>query len=361
MRMKTRAAMALVLGAISSGFVSTPAYGFIPSSGTYYGLFFQTTGYWVQSSGTMKINTTSRGTYSANLQIGKARYSFSGRLASDGSASVQILRYYQYPLTVQFQVTDADPDVIVGTVSDGYWTAQLNADRAVFDGKTNISPNAGHYTMVLHGDFNSTQVPGGASFGTITINKAGRINFAASLADGTTFTQSTAVSKNGRWPLYAPLYSGNGTFYGWMLFNASTNTDISGDVTWVKPQMPWTQYYPYGFYVVNPVYGSRYIKPPKGMSVLNFTDATIQFNGQNLYQGITNNVFLTSNNQIENESPNGLNSSFSLSNGRFSGHVMDPITFQWYPFKGVVVQNFNIATGYFSAWNLTGEVWLQGD
>jgi len=353
--------MAVVLVAMSAGLVSRPAYGFIPSSGTYNGLFFQTTGNWAQSSGTLKINTTSRGTYSANMRIGSSRYSFSGQLAADGSASVQILRYYQYPLTVQFQVTEADPDVIVGTVTDGYWTAALNADRAVFNAKTNISPYAGQYTLVLHGDFNSTQVPGGASFGTITINTAGKISFAATLADGTTFNQSSTVSKDGRWPLYAPLYSGNGTFYGWMSFNASTNTDISGDVTWVKPQMPWTQYYPYGFYVVNPVYGSIYTKPPKGTSVLDFTYATIQFNGQNLYQGITNNVLLTSNNKIENLSANGLNLGFSLSNGRFNGRVMDPITFQWYPYKGVVVQKFNIATGYFSAWNLTGEVWLEGD
>jgi len=40
---------------------------------------------------------------------------------------------------------------------------------------------------------------------------------------------------------------------------------------------------------------------------------------------------------------------------------MDPITWQWYSFNGVVVQKRNIATGYFKAWNLTGEVWLQGD
>ena len=353
--------MTFVRGAVCAVLVSGSAYGFVPSNGTYNGLFFQTVGDWQQSSGTMTIKTTSKGSYSAKLKIGTASYSFSGQLATDGSASVQILRYYQYPLTVRFRVTEADPDVIVGTVTDGFWTAQMSADRAVFDGKTTISPDAGLYTLVLHGNYNSTRVPGGASTGTIKIDNAGRIKFTATLADGTKFNQSTTVSKNGRWPLYAPLYSGWGTFYGWLLFDSTFDSDISGDVTWVKPAIWDAQYYPYGFYVVNPVYGSSYVKPPKGISVLNFTNATIQFNGQNLYQGITNNVVLTSDNKLQNLSANGLHFGFSLSTGTFKGRVMDPITFDWYSFKGVVVQKSNIATGYFSAWNLTGEVWLQGD
>lgn len=353
--------MTLVISAICAGLLGGPAYGFVPMSGTYNGLFFQTTGYWNQSSGIITISTTSQGSYSAKLQIGKAHYSFSGRFASDGSASAQILRHYQYPVTVQFKVSDADPDLIVGTVSDSVWTAQLSADRSVFDGKTTICPDAGLYTMVLYGNYNSTVEPGGASFGTITINTAGRISFGANLADGTKFNVATTVSKNGRWPLYAQLYSGCGTFYGWILFNAATNSDVSGDVTWVKPKVWNAQYYPCGFYVVHPVYGSSYVKPPHGTSVLDFTNGTIQFNGQNLYQGITNNVILTTYNKIQNQSANGLQLNFSLSSGSFSGKVMDPITWQWYPFKGVVVQKRNIGTGYFSAWNLTGEVWFEGD
>jgi hypothetical protein len=334
---------------------------FVPSNGTYYGLFFQTNTFWQQSSGTMKITTSSRGTYSANLRISTACYSFSGQLSTDGSVSVQILRYYQYPLTVNFQVTAEDPDVILGTIGNGVWTAVLNADRAVFNSTTNPCPFAGKYTMVLHGDFSSTQVPGGATVGTININTAGKINLNAYLADANKFTQSTFVSKRGRWPLYYPMYSGGGTFYGSILFNATTNEVISGDITWVKPASPCFYYYPYGFYVVNPVYGSTYVQPPKGMSVLNFTDGTIQFNGQSLYQGITNQVTLTSNNQLQNHSANGLSFGVNLSTGYFSGSVMDTVTWVWHPYKGVVVQNADIGTGYFTAGYLSGEVWLQGN
>ena len=350
-----------VISFLSAVCFPTESAAFVPLDGTYYGLFFQTNTLWQQSSGTMKITTTSRGTYSANLKIGTACYSFSGQLTADGSATAQILRYYQYPLTVSFQVTAEDADVILGTIGNGVWTAVLNADRAVFNATSNPCPLAGKYTMVLHGDFYSTEVPGGATAGTINIDSSGKLNLTAYLADANKFTQSTFVSKRGRWPLYFPLYSGGGTFYGSLLFNATTNEVISGDITWVKPASPCFHYYPYGFYVVNPVYGSTYVKPPKGTPVLNFTDGTIQFNGQSLYQGITNQVTLTSNSQLQNHSPNGLSFSVNLSTGFFSGSIMDTVTWVWHPFKGVVVQDRNIGTGYFTAGYLSGEVWLQGN
>jgi len=51
----------------------------------------------------------------------------------------------------------------------------------------------------------------------------------------------------------------------------------------------------------------------------------------------------------------------NLSTGFFNGSVMDTVTFDWHPYKGVVVQNANIGTGYFTAGYLSGEVWLQGN
>src|SRR5262249_3103362 len=149
---------------------------------------------------------------------GTANFGFSGQLNSDGSAFAQIRPCCGYPLMVQFQVTAEDSDVILGTVADGYWTAVLNADRAVFNANTNPCPYAGKYTMVLHGDFYSTSVPGGATVGTININSSGKINLNGYLADANKITPSTYISKRGRWPLYSPVYNGGGTFYGPLFF-----------------------------------------------------------------------------------------------------------------------------------------------
>jgi len=351
----------LICASFCAGLTSARAQAFVPMKGIYNGLFFEADGFWEQSAGVISIFTTTRGYYSARLQIGWARYGLSGQFDVDGKVSRVILRRFQNPLTVEFQVDAGDPDLITGSVTDGTWTADLIADRAVFDGRTSISPDAGQYTMVIPGDFTSTNTPGGASFGIINIDKAGRIRFAASLADGTRISQSTTVSKGGQWPLYASLYWGDGAIFGWQLFNGSANTDISGDVTWIRPRLRWAWYYPDGFAVILSSTGSRYVRPPPGNKVLDLTTATIEFNGGNLDQGITNHVTLDSNNRIHNQSANGLRLGFSLSNGSFSGIVMDPITWDWIPFRGVVLQKQGIAAGYFFGWDQTGEVWMQAE
>src|SRR5262249_2268685 len=158
---------------------------FIPINGNYQGLFFETNGFWEQSSGIISIKTTFRGSYSARLQIGNAKYAVSGQFNSNGQVERQIPRRYDNPLTVKFQVDPDDADLITGSVSDGTWTAELFADRAIFDGRTSISIDVGQYTMAVLGDFTSTNTPGGASVATITIDKAGGIRCAGTMADGT--------------------------------------------------------------------------------------------------------------------------------------------------------------------------------
>jgi hypothetical protein len=358
--MKKYLSTLLALATLCSGLIASQA-AFVPINGTYNGLFSETNGVWQQSSGAITVATTSRGKYSARLQIGPRSYFFSGALNQDGQATKDILRFLENPLTVQFRVDSNDPDLIVGSVTDGTWTADLFADRSVFNGKTSISPDAGQYTMVFLGDFTSTNNPGGASFGTITIDKAGRLRFSGWLADGTPVSQSTTVSKTGQWPFYFSLYLGGGTIYGWLLFNGSTDEDLSGDVTWIRPEMAWTWFYPRGFAVIDTVSGSHYVRPPRGTKVLDLTTARIEFNGGNLDRGITNHIVLDSNNRVLNQSANGLRLSFSLSNGSFGGSVKDPITFYWIPFKGVVLQKNNVGAGFFPGWDQTGEVWLQGE
>src|SRR5215207_10329259 len=128
-------------------FKFSSAAAFVPLNGTYNGLFFESEDFWQQSSGTISIKTSSRGTYSARLQIGWDRFSFSGYFDAEGKVMKQLIRFYDRPLTVQFAVAAEDPDLISGTVSDGTWTADLLADRAVFDGRTTFSPDQGRYTM----------------------------------------------------------------------------------------------------------------------------------------------------------------------------------------------------------------------
>ena len=95
--------------------------------------------------------------------------------------------------------------------------------------------------------------------------------------------------------------------------------------------------------------------------MLELTNAEIQFNGGDLYRNITNHIVLDPNNRVVNLDANGLTMKFSLSKGTFSGKVMDPITWEWTQFKGVVLQRYNLAAGYFLGWDESGEVWLEGE
>src|SRR5262249_34269534 len=110
--------------------------GAAPVNGTYNGLFFETNGVWQQSAGTLTLNVT-RNRYTGRIQIGNTRYPFSGTVDATGGINRQILRQYDNPLYLRLQVDTTDPDVLVGTLGDDInWTAQLYADRAVFDGRS---------------------------------------------------------------------------------------------------------------------------------------------------------------------------------------------------------------------------------
>ena len=334
---------------------------FTPIRGTFNGLMFENNGLWEQSSGFISIQTTPRGTYTGVLRVGVGRYPFSGRFDQNGYATRDILRYRQYPLALHFQSDPADPDLITGTVSDGIWTADLIADRLVFDGKASVSPDAGRYTLLFPGNFAASDAPGGDSFGTITINKSGQLAFYGSMADGRKFTQSSTVSKGGQWPLYAPLYGGEGSIYSWMLFNDPSGEDVSGDVTWIRPAVSSAWYYPGGFAINVYSWGSRYTPPPASTPLINLSAGQIEFNGGNLIRGITNSFSLDARNRVTNYSANGLRLKFLTSNGSFSGEVKDPITWQWTPFRGVVLQRYALGAGYFLGWDESGEVWIQAD
>jgi hypothetical protein len=345
--------VSLLLGSVS-------AQDIVPVKGTYYGLFAEPDGAWDQSSGAIVICTSSRGSYTASLQRGRYFYRFSGHFDASGSDSRRIISFFAPALTVELQISPDDVDIISGTVSDGVWVADLFADRAVFDGRANVSPDAGKYTMVLPGDITSSTTPGGDGFATITVDRAGRLRVSGEQADVWGFFQCTRVSKDGLWPFYFPAYRGRGTLHGWLQLNAVDSAAVSGDVTWVKPHI-WDWYYPDGFALMVSATGSQYVPPAQGTPIIDMESGTLELNGGNLNEGITNSVILDANSRIHNQGPNDLKLKFSLSNGFFKGSIANPNSRNWIPFRGVVLQDRAVGAGYFPGWDQTGEVLLQGD
>lgn len=344
--------------ALQANFVPSPL---IALKGTYNGIFYDTNGVSRLNSGFITITMTTSGSFAGILQIGASKWPLAGQFDGNGNATVIVNRGSMLPLTAQLQLDlYGGSDQINGTVtiSDGSWTAELTANRAVFDANTNPCPKAGTYTLVIPGTPGATQSPAGDGFALVKVTTAGLATLTGTLADGTPVSQSTALSKSGRWALYAPLYVGRGSILGWLTFTNTSGGDIDGWLGWIRPVQPSVALYTMGFTVVTEAIGSRYTQPPSGTRVLNFANGIVALTDGNLAEGFTNQIQLNSNNGVLNLGNNGLQLSIKTVNGLFSGKAQDPVTGKYLPFKGVVLQKQNAGGGYFLNANQSGEVYF---
>jgi len=130
--------------------------------------------------------------------------------------------------------------LIWGWLTDSHWMAELVADRLIYNSATNRPTQAGSYTMMLPG-----MSVCGNGIGTVKVDKAGNVVWNGTLADGTSVSQATTLSKQGRWPLYASVYGGTGEVISWMQFSSQPDSDLTGQTIWIKPASR-AAYYPLG-------------------------------------------------------------------------------------------------------------------
>ena len=189
------------------------------------------------------------------------------------------------------------------------------------------------------------------------MSSAGQVSFVGTLADGTKVSQSATVSGNGYWPLYLPLYSGNGSLMSWLAFASNTNSDLAGRLIWLKQAVSRSKYYPGGFTCECDAFGSTYsVTYP----ILNLPTASLTFCGGGLASEITNSITIGPRNQVGTPGKQ-LKLSFSSSTGTFSGTFLDPASGKPLPFSGAVFQKLNAAYGaLFGAGGQTSEVILTG-
>ena len=327
--------------------------------GAYAGLFFNPDNVTFQISGNFTLATTGTAKFTGKLQMGNRRLSMKGQFDVAGNATNTIMQANQSPVTVILHLDPADADRVTGTVSDGTTTVPLAGDRVVFDGRQNLAPQAGQYTMIISGDANSASLPGGDSYGAVTVDTSGKIHLSGSLADGTKIIQMTTVSKNGDWPFYVPLYGNLGSILGWLSFvNGSTN-DLRGDVVWFKPNLATVKFYPAGFNFTTTASGFKYHPPAPGTAALNFTNGIVALTGGDLAGSITNLIAIDTKNHVTNLSSNRLTVVFKSTTGTFTGRVTVPNTTQSLPFSGVLLQTLGIGQGYFLGTTQSGQALIS--
>jgi hypothetical protein len=337
---------------------------FLAAKGTYNGLFAPANAPRQQTnSGAFTINVTSGGLVTGDLYLSSTTIPLNGKFNVSGTAQVLSPRVGRNTLTTVLQLNLAGQSV-QGTVSDGSFTAILNGDQAVFNTSHRATNYEGQYTVVIFGTNDPTIGPFGASFGTATVDASGRVTFAGSLADGTTVSRSSVVSKDGAWPFYLPLYSGHGSIYGWNCFPGSvTNGAIlfATNASWINAaNSARNAIYSTGFTNLDmPILGSTYKSAAAPLLALTNGNGEVLLEGGDLAANMTNFITVASNNKITLTTNAGNTDKLMLTinktAGTISGSFVNPARpEQTILVHGAILQGQTNAAGYFLGSNASG-------
>jgi hypothetical protein len=329
-----------------------------PAVGNYYGLFYGSNEVQISQSGYLSVTVSANGEYYARLQLAAGPYSVTGQFDGAGFASNSVKVAKQSPLQLQLQFAKGDPPRLTGTVGNGTWMAGIMAYEAVFNARTNPAPFAGKYTLVIHGpNDGNPQEPQGDGYGTVNVSTAGLLQFSGTLADGTTISQTTTISADGQWPLYSSLYGGGGQILGWVDFTNTAQSDLSGNLAWIKLPMAGAKSYAAGFNLTLGQEGSHFTAGSTKDPILDFSAGVLILAGGGIPANLTNYFKVETNEKLV--ASNRLSLDFSASTGLFTGTAPNPLVGHApLSFRGVFLTKENYGSGYFINSDLSGTAYI---
>jgi hypothetical protein len=190
------------------------------------------------------------------------------------------------------------------------WNSILQANRAFNANSDPASNYAGRYTLIIPpGDSAPINEPGGYGYAILTNNPAGHVALSGRLGDGVAFSQSVPVATNGNIPLYASLYSRQGSLQGWLTLTNTTNTPaqtiLGTNLSWIKI-FSRAGLYPGGFTNTNiTVLGSFYTNGGAGSSSLDLTNGRLIISNSNPADVLTySNLAIGDDDKLVNTDPN---------------------------------------------------------
>lgn len=340
---------------------------FAAVAGVYQGLI-QPSPFSQSNSGTISLTAANSGTFSAKFALGGTAFSLKGVFDNNGNSTSVIARAGMSSLTLALQIDLTNgTDQVTGTMSDGTTTSSIIANLSPFNIRTDPAPQyAGNYTIVLAPNPGDTgpMFPQGNGYGTLRVDGGGKIRLSATLGDGTRISQTSAVSKNGMWPVYIPLYTKQGSLEGLVTFtNIVGVSDLGGTLAWFKPAIPGSKLYPNGFTTQITLLGSKYATPLSGTPALNVSNATcnllVTFGSGDLVSFVSNSVTLNANDKVTLCATNGLKLTLTAKTGLFSGSFINPATSKPMTFKGALLQKQNDGAGLFLGTDQTGFVTVE--
>ena len=344
---------------LEASFVPNP---FLAARGDYRGLFAPANAARTQTnSGAFNFDVTGAGALSGRLLIGSDTVRLGGIFDLTGNTRITSTRRGRSALTTSLQLDFAN-QCVAGTVTDGSFTAQLFGGLAVFNSTHEATNYEGQFTLIIPGANDPTVGPFGASCGTVTVDASGNVTFAGSLADGTSVSQAGVVFGDGFWPLYVPLYSGNGSLWSWNCF-INGAIAFSTNASWINTTNPTrTALYRPGFTndavsVISSAYD------PTNDPLLALASGQVILEG-GIVPAVTNQIILASNGAISltdaAENTNKLALTINKSTGVIRGAFVNPSNpKQTFRINGVLLQDQTNAQGYFLGTNQSGAFTLD--
>jgi hypothetical protein len=325
---------------------------YLLAQGAYYGLVAVTNEVREQAaSGGFSFTLAGSGSFSGQLIVGTNTNNLSGKFDVSGYYQTNLVKGQ---LMVSLQL-DFENQAVGGTVSNGLFTAQLAGFQNVFSTHQPATKYMGIYTLVIPGTNDPFVGPAGTGYGTVKVASSGGITFAGYLADGTSVSQVSAVSKDGDWPFYVPLYGGKGSLWAW---NTISNHQITASASWLGAS-PKSGAYSGGFTNQHAtVTGSWYASTNRPLFGITNGQVVLDQRGASPFT-ILNHVLISPSGAITvtnaTEKTNKLTLKINTANGVISGSVANPLNpKQTIPVNGVLMQSQTNAQGYFPGTNQSG-------
>jgi hypothetical protein len=311
----------------------------------------------------------SNGSFTATLWLRGARQGFSGRLFPDGTVSVSIPRTAPLPamsLNLQLYLEDgtADGFQLNGTLEASGSQYTIQSQRLPNYTTSNRSPNEGPYTLafVAPDGVNVAAEPGGDGYGNLSVSSLGVCSGTCKLADASSFTFASHVSRSGEWSVHRGLYNGKAWVAGKLTFRDVPGiSDLDGEWRWEKQAGAVPASFPYsaGFALARPVVGCRYLAPVNGYSaftqlVPDYLNAWFRLSGPDF--STLPAVTITArdraaswlvNDTLVNYGPDVLKATCTRSTGLVSGTYTDIPFGVNQAIGGVLLQKQGVVTGHY--------------
>lgn len=209
--------------------------------------------------GRFDMVTTTRGDFTATATVGRRKFITRGRLDASGTHPAGVVNVDGN--AIPFSINASSGEITSTALGGGGFELIGWAHLPQFD-------RTGTFNFMASASNIPDQLPQGANFGTIQIAAKGQARITGRTADGSAFTTSTALGRDGNLLIYQVLYKAPGTFMGQLAILNNSAQSVIGTATWSKPPQTSGSLYRAGWNPELPlaIIGGRY-RPVAGATL----------------------------------------------------------------------------------------------